>query len=294
MITNLKTKKYREYRQLVQKPTPEELKRYYQDIYFQQSKGTYNKRYSVDEINYIKNNLGLLSICLAKIFNTNLEGKTFVDLGCGEGWALQHFYDAGCDVIGIDYSSYGISRFNKKMLKFFKNISIDNFIYTSIKNKKRYDIINLTNIIEHVLDPERLLKDAKRILNKGGIVCVTFPNDFSPLQKLLLKKKKIDTEFWIAFPDHVSYFSKDSFQKFSKRLGYITLMFLADFPIDLFLLNDHSNYIKEKSKGKEAHFSRVDFVNLLCHLNKNETLSLLLKFGEIGIGRNLTAFLKAK
>lgn len=28
--------------------------------------------------------------------------KTFIDIGCGYGWAVKYFHDSGCDAIGID------------------------------------------------------------------------------------------------------------------------------------------------------------------------------------------------
>ncbi|MEW6195431.1 MAG: class I SAM-dependent methyltransferase [Bacteroidota bacterium] len=294
-MTNIsKTKKNGEYRQLTNKPTPGELKKYYEDIYFQQSKGSYSKKYSDEEIRYLHNNLRIMELCLIKILNGELTGKTFLDLGCGEGWALKHFHSVGCKVIGIDYSSYGINTFNKSMLRFFTQLSLDEFISNSIKNKKKYDIVNMTNMIEHVLEPEKLLISIKRILTNDGVLCITFPNDFSPLHKLLLNKNKIQKEFWITSPDHISYFNKKSFLRLSTRLGYLPLQILADFPIDLFLLNNHSNYINERFKGKQAHFSRIDFVNLLCKLNINETINLLSTLGNIGLGRNLTVFLRIK
>ena len=40
------------------------------------------------------------------------------------------------------------------------------------------DIIHLGNVIEHVLNPEDLLKKIKNILSSNGILICTFPNDF--------------------------------------------------------------------------------------------------------------------
>ncbi|MEK0338057.1 MAG: hypothetical protein QQN41_11550, partial [Nitrosopumilus sp.] len=121
---------------------------------------------------------------------------------------------------------------------------------------------------------------------------VTFPNDFSDLQKLLVDSGKVDEEFWVVAPDHISYFTKDSFSKMAESLGLSVELILADFPIDIFLLNDHSNYIKDKSKGKQAHYSRIYVMNLLFDIDFEHNLNAFLSFGQSGFGRNLTAFLR--
>jgi 2-polyprenyl-3-methyl-5-hydroxy-6-metoxy-1,4-benzoquinol methylase len=289
-----KTIKTNEYRQLLKKPSTKELENYYKLIYFQQTKGSFKKHYTKAELVYLHNNLELLSILIKRVLESSFNKKKFLDLGAGEGWALNYFNKLGCIVTGVDLSSFAIEKFNKPMKKFFNEEEINSFIGRAINNKYKYDIINITNVIEHVLDPEILLCGIKKILKKRGVICVTFPNDYSPLQKKLFVKGKIRNAFWVSYPDHISYFNKKSFSGMSKRLGLKPVIFIADFPIDLFLLNDNSNYIVDKTKGKEAHFSRVDFINLICKLDKNTTSEFLLKLGEIGLGRNLTAILKAR
>lgn len=284
--------KVHEYYQLKNKPGKRQLDRYYKKIYYQETKGSYQKSYTPDELKWIENNLKIIQTTLKSIVGKNLKGKTFLDIGSGEGWALHQFHKIGCNVLGIDLSSYGIIRFNRPMLKYFQQCNLDDFLRDAVKNKNIYDLINLTNVIEHVLEPEKLLTSIKKILNPGGVVIVTFPNDFSPLHLLLTSKKKIKEPFWIAEPDHISYFNKSSFDSVAKRLGYNPVFFLADFPIDLFLLNDHSNYALDKQKGKEAHNSRVNFINLISKLSVKNAAELLHKLGSIGLGRNLTAFLQ--
>lgn len=282
----------KEYFQLSPKPLPSELESYYRSIYFQQSKGSYQKTYSQKEKTFITNSNQVIVACLQKIYNKSLKGKTFLDLGSGEGWALKAFLKAGCSVTGVDYSDFGINKFNKKLVKYFVSDEIMNFVKKAAASKIKYDFINLTNVIEHVFQPEKLLTLVKNILSVDGILIVTFPNDFSEFQSFLLKQKEINHEFWIAAPDHISYFNKNSFTGMAKRLGYNPVEFCADFPIDLFLLNNHSNYIQDRTKGKGAHLARVDFINLIYKMNSKNATDLLVSFGNLGIGRNLTAYLK--
>ena len=90
----------------------------------------------------------------------------------------------------------------------------------------------------------------------------------------------------------VSFCKQCLIEKMAKSIGFSSHLTLADFPIDFFLMNDHSNYIKDHTKGKQAHFSRIEIVNMLNKMDANIAAEIFLKLGELGFGRNLTSFLK--
>ncbi len=281
------------YFQITNKPSASELENYYENKYYQEAQAAFELEYSEQELRHLKNRQRAIQFCLEKIFGA-LNDKSFLDVGCGEGWALDVFKSAGCNVKGVDFSSFGIEKFNPKLLGFFKKCDIYEFLHNEVKTANNYDIINLKNVIEHVLEPEDLLVELKTLLKPSGILVVTFPNDFSNYQKLLLELEKVDEQFWVSPPDHISYFTKDSFSNLAKSLGLSVEFILADFPIDIFLMNDHSNYVKNKSKGKQAHLARVSIMNFLYDQNLEQTVGALLKFGQLGFGRDLTVFLRIK
>lgn len=279
------------YYQLENKPSDEEINYYYSEKYFQQNKGLYRKSYNPKEKQYINIQLQFIEFGIREILSDDISKKTFLDLGAGEGWVLKYFNSLGCEVRGIDISSFGIENNNPDMLAHFEEGDIYAFVEKMIENKIKFDIINLTNVIEHVLKPEKLLLNLKKIVNYKGVIIITFPNDFSPLHKFLLRERKIKEKFWIAAPDHISYFNKRSFELLVNKIGYKVKFFIADFPIDIFLLNNYSNYIGSKLKGNQAHLSRIEFVNLIFEEDPYQSFELFKKMGELSVGRNLTAFL---
>jgi len=64
---------------------------------------------------------------------------------------------------------------------------------------------------------------------------------------------------------------------------------LGDFPIDWFLFHSGSNYVRNRSLGKAAHYARVQIENLI----NNEPVEDVVRFwsaaAKIGIGRDITA-----
>lgn len=102
---------------------------------------------------------------------------------------MDYFKNIGCKVKGVYFSSYGIEKFKPELLDYFIQSDIFEYIENEISTANKYNIINLINVVEHVLEPEDLLVNLKNILSDEGII--TFPNDFSPLQDRLLSLRKI-------------------------------------------------------------------------------------------------------
>jgi len=162
---------------------------------------------------------------------------------------------------------------------------------SEIESKNSYDIIYLQNVLEHVINPIDLLNDLQNILSISGVLVITVPNDFSVVQKEAIRRNHIDNEFWIGFPDHLSYFEKNSLIEICKATGYNFCDLLGDFPIDWFLYHKGSNYIKDKSVGKSAHNSRVQLECLLAKQNMDDVIGLWRSLAKVGMGRNLTIFI---
>ena len=95
------------------KPTLEERKNEFENEYYQQSMASYQNEYSEKELkmfrNIIKRKEMLIDDGLKKAGNIkDKNDKKFLDVGCGEGFVLNYFYNSGWNVTGIDFSSYGI------------------------------------------------------------------------------------------------------------------------------------------------------------------------------------------
>jgi 2-polyprenyl-3-methyl-5-hydroxy-6-metoxy-1,4-benzoquinol methylase len=208
--------------ELAEKPSEDVLKKYYEDLYFQDEKGSYQNVYDEDEKCMIRNKIKRIHFVINRLWETNEKKGRLLDIGCGEGWVLQHFYNHDWDVKGIDYSSHGIKSQNPAMLPFL----CQGDIYKSLFNvgHQKYDVIWLANVLEHVLEPKLLLTQIANMISPKGVLVITVPNDFSVLQQKLLEQHCIDTSFWIASPDHISYFNKEGLANLCATAGGVILI----------------------------------------------------------------------
>jgi SAM-dependent methyltransferase len=202
---------------------------------------------------------------------------------------MKGLMDLGWTVYGVDYSSAGIQKHNPSVMPFVKIGDALENIEECIRKKIFFSMINLGNVLEHVPDPILLLKKIQKLLLSDGILRIVVPNDNSEIQDLLLHQSASNYE-WVHPPDHLSYFNFENLRAILKYTGYKVFKMLGDFPIELFLTNKHSNYVKNKSKGKAAHNSRVLISNLIFKKGNNNYIKYSEGLAAAGIGRTCIAF----
>ncbi|MFA4884234.1 MAG: class I SAM-dependent methyltransferase [Candidatus Margulisiibacteriota bacterium] len=269
-------------------PSKEKLTDYYKENYFQENKGSYESVYSRAEVEYFQNKIEQRY----QVIKEHLGGnkKTFLDVGCGEGWALKFFKSKGWQVVGLDYSEYGCKKNNPECADDLIVGDIYENLSAIIAKENRYDVIWLDNVLEHVLDPYKLLKDCRSIISDQGVCVIEVPNDFSSLQTFLLRNGYIDDEFWVCLPDHLHYFNNEGLRNICLRSGWKTVDMISDYPIDLRLMNENTNYVRDKTKGKSCHKERVAVENLMHSISVDKTNNYYRALSELGLGREISGF----
>jgi|LauGreSuBDMM15SN_2_FD.fasta_scaffold15112_2 2-polyprenyl-3-methyl-5-hydroxy-6-metoxy-1,4-benzoquinol methylase len=279
------------YWEISNKPTPGELQEYYAKKYYQECNGSYELDYSEAELKYFNAKLEQRWGVLKKYFIADDQEKRFLDVGCGEGYALAFFRKLGWGVRGIDFSSAGVQSKNPSCLDALVIGDIFQLLENEIDGNTSYDVIWLQNVLEHVLDPLNLLKLLQKLVAPSGFLVVTVPNDFSITQQTALFKKHIDIPFWVAPPDHLTFFDQSSLKNIANATNWKCEVMLGDFPIDWFLFHPKSNYIRDKLAGKSAHNARVEIENMIHENPLEDVISFWSSAAKLGLGRDITAFL---
>jgi 2-polyprenyl-3-methyl-5-hydroxy-6-metoxy-1,4-benzoquinol methylase len=274
---------------LADKPSTEDLRDYYANKYYQQACGSYELQYSHEEKAYFRAKLTQHHAVLQRVAP---HGRTMLDVGCGEGFALGYFREQGWSVKGFDFSAVGVESQNPACRDALVVGDVFALLDAEIAAGRTYDVVWLQNVLEHVLDPVALLTSLKSLVSREGVAVITVPNDFSAVQKEALSAGHIDKEFWVALPDHLSYFDHVSLTATANGTNWDVVELLGDFPIDWFLFNSGSNYVRDKTLGKAAHRARVQLENLIQRQPPELVQNFWAAAGQLGIGRDITAFLQ--
>jgi SAM-dependent methyltransferase len=275
------------YRQVDPLPQPEELKEHYARKYYQDPHGSYQESYDDEERAWLELDPRIAECVFAS--EGCKEPRTLLDVGCGEGFFMAALAARGWRVLGFDFSSFAMTRFNPQLLPHFVQGSVYELLDGQIERDQAFGLLNLSNVLEHVRDPEGLLRRLRRTVAPGGLLRINVPNDFSALQERLLALGKVDQRYWVAPPEHLNYFSADSLRSLLRSEGWQLARLLSTFPVEHFLLHDGSNYIRHPEAGKQAHRARI-----LLDLHYSRDLPAFVRMREAqaacGMGRSLIAF----
>jgi len=274
--------------ELTEKPSAQELASYYQEKYYQEARGSYELSYTQPELDYFDAKHRRIHY-LVNLHQGTRDNRSLLDVGCGEGFALSYFSRHGFDVRGLDFSDAGIHQQNPSFRESIETGDLFLLLKERVRSGARNDVVILQNVLEHVIDPFELCLLIKQLLEPKGVAIITVPNDFSLTQKTALSEGRIDREFWVCPPDHLSYFNYESLKNILVYSGFTVDDMIADFPIDWYLFHPGSNYIQDPSNGKAAHFSRIIIENMLQANDISDVVCFYRSLAKLGAGRDLTA-----
>lgn len=273
-------------------PTIEFLADYYANKYHQQPSGDYQTSYNDEEIKFFTAKIEQKFLAASRLLPPGFQRGSFLDVGCGEGWGLSFFHGKKWEVTGLDFSDWGCQAHNPKMSTYLRRGDIAEGVIALGKQGKQFDIVMLDNVLEHVRDPLKLVTDCLPITRSGGILIIEVPNDFSVVQKLATDTKAISKPFWIAAPDHISYFNEEGLINLCREAGWKHADSMTSWPIDFNLFNPGTNYVETPALGKACHRSRLAIENLIHSISPEKANDLYRAFAALGIGRELTVFLR--
>ena len=273
-------------------PTADELSAYYAERYYQQEKSNYRRSYPAEELDWMH-----IKLVQKHAAVTSLIGRrsgSMLDVGCGEGFAMGFFRNEGWRVYGMDYSDEGLLTMNPDLRPFMRTGDVFQLLDEAIATGLRYDLVWLGNVLEHVTDPIGLLNSLNKLVANDGLLVVTVPNDGTQLQEQLFESAQIPERFWIAIPDHISYFDAASLRTATEACGWSCARLISDFPIDWFLAHPGSNYVANRSQGPAAHQARIALDRLMGNSDPETVNSFYEQMAALGLGRQITAYLRLK
>lgn len=111
----------------------------------------------------------------------DVNRKSVLEIGCGEGGNLKAFLERGCTCLGVDLSAPKITYANRTFRNEIEHGRIS-FVTSDIYDPEvsrslhhRFDIVVIRDTLEHIYDHERILRQIGAFLREGGVLFVAFP-----------------------------------------------------------------------------------------------------------------------
>ena len=217
---------------------------------------------------------------VAETLRAAAPGRRVLDVGCGTGDLVAALQEEGFAVEGVEPSDEAAAAGRARGLR-IHTADLAGFA----RGGARFDALVMLNVLEHVPDPAGVLEQAHGLLADGGVLCVRVPNDFSRIQ-LAAQRLTGAAPWWIAVPDHVSYFDFASLQAILRGHGFEPFESEGDFPMEIFLLLGE-DYVGDPKVGSACHRRRVD---LEMGLSREDRRALYRALARGGLGRNCLVF----
>jgi 2-polyprenyl-3-methyl-5-hydroxy-6-metoxy-1,4-benzoquinol methylase len=149
--------------------------------------------------------------------------KTIIDVGCGNGcFGEALIKETNAEVWGIEYMDDQAQIAKKTLHKVFSG-PCENFIDELPSNY--FDVIYFNDVLEHMVDPNAVLKKIKQKLTANGVVISSIPNVryHNTFVKLLFNKDWKYEEFGVMDFTHLRFFTKKSIERMYHEAGYTVI-----------------------------------------------------------------------
>ncbi len=142
------------------------------------------------------------------------KGRRLLDFGCGGGFFVEACGREGFEAFGVDISEPAIRWAKNHQSSPARYNVVTDIDELRASGRESFDIVTLIDVLEHVPDPVRLLRGARRILAPGGALLVVTPRyggRFSRIQGNLYIQFKLD---------HIFHFTPDTLIDVVERGGF--------------------------------------------------------------------------
>lgn len=206
-------------------------------------------------------------IYIAKLLSKNKSDIRVLDVGCSNGSGVHIANSIGVQSEGIDPSEKAISNGKKRGLKLHLG-----YLNEGGFESNSFDALTMYEIIEHVSNPNALLKECARILKPNGILLIATGNTDSWTRRV--RKNKWDFFDMKHHGGHISFFTPNSLSKLAAQSGFGVVKVIT-----------HSVKFCEKKELSPVLYRSVklftELLNLPARLfNKGHQMEVFLKINK--------------
>lgn len=158
-----------------------------------------------------------------------------LDVGCGNGNITLPLASLGYNIEGFDINQESIEKAQEKNI--FNNAIFKKCDIMELNNNKRYDVIIVSEVIEHLNNPVAILNTVRRLLKPQGLLLLSVPNSYSIeelirrvtsnslignkikkiIRRYIMKKENVQS---MADSPHINFYSLMSFKKLLKKTHF--------------------------------------------------------------------------
>jgi len=139
-----------------------------------------------------------------------LKKGRILDVGCASGFFLKVARDRGWDVEGVEPNKWLVKWGNEQYGLSMKATTMRGANFADAS----FDVITMWDVLEHTPDPDSELREAYRLLKKGGYLLVNIPDSGSSLARVFGRR------WWFVLSVHLFYFTAKTLRAMLVKNGF--------------------------------------------------------------------------
>ena len=158
-----------------------------------------------------------------------VPNKRFLDVGSGAGISIGAAAKLGFAAMGVEPSAHAVELSRRTF-----NVPVtQGLLHQEDALPRDYGMLALWDVIEHVTDPEDLLRACHAHLASHGVLLLETPDESALLRRMVAFVGKSGVPFLdfrksIYYRAHRFYFSRRAMQRLLERCGYSNIRFFAE------------------------------------------------------------------
>lgn len=161
---------------------------------------------------------------LAPMLRAKSGRVRYLDIGCGVGHSVELATELGMDAVGLETSRVAIETARRGGRKVYHP--------GEWSSQQTFDLVSLFETLEHVTDPNEMIRQARALLAPGGVLIITVPN-VQCWEIQLLKDRCLHVFGGSEQVGHINLFSPDGLRQLFARHGLEVVHFDGQFGSNL-------------------------------------------------------------
>lgn len=149
---------------------------------------------------------------IEKILSYNKTAKDFLDIGAGIGTLMNIAQSYNLKPEGVDPNPFAVL-YGKRNL----SVDIKCAYYHSSLFEKKFDLITIIDVFEHLDEPRLLFEEAVKSLNKNGVMFIRVPFFIPEAHENFVQNPDSEGTIFYDNDVHIVHFSKEGFIEFAKE-----------------------------------------------------------------------------
>lgn len=193
-----------------------------------------------------------------------IVGKKVLDFGCGAGgflYLIQDFVDEAC---GVELDRSINKTLNSHGIKCYENVECI---------EGTYDVITLFHVVEHLKNPQEILRNLKQFLNPNGIIIVEVPNADDALLSLYKSEDFANFTYWSC---HLVLYNNYTLRRLAEKAEY-QVRYIKQ--IQRYPLSNHLYWLSQQKPGGHSIYNFLNskelndaYENALASIGKCDTI----------------------